>query len=54
MVVTADHGISFQIRHTTGEPITDDNAYEVGLVPLFIKAPYQSQGDRRNHSRPDH
>jgi hypothetical protein len=43
LVVTADHGISFQ----SGEPsraITPKTAYEIGMVPLFIKAPYQDQG----------
>ncbi len=43
VVVTADHGISFQ----SGVPsrgITDENAFEVGMVPLFIKAPHQDRG----------
>jgi len=43
VVVAADHGAAFQ----SGEPrraITDENAYEVGLVPLFIKAPNQKDG----------
>lgn len=43
VVVTADHGISFQL----GEPrrgLSEGNAYEVGLVPLFIKAPHQVGG----------
>ncbi len=43
VVVTADHGISFQ----PGEPsrtINEKNAYELGMVPLFIKAPDQDRG----------
>jgi hypothetical protein len=43
LVVTADHGISF---HSGGpsRAITPETAYEIGMVPLFIKAPHQSQG----------
>jgi hypothetical protein len=44
LVVTADHGASF----LPGQPrraITDANAYEVGLVPLFIKLPGQDQAN---------
>jgi hypothetical protein len=43
LVVTADHGISFR----SGGPsraITPETAYEVGMVPLFIKGPHQVQG----------
>jgi hypothetical protein len=43
VVVTADHGISFQ-PDTPRRAITDANAYDVGLVPLFIKAPHQEEG----------
>jgi Sulfatase len=43
LVVTADHGISFR-TDTPRRDITDGNAYEVGLVPLFIKAPHQDKG----------
>ena len=43
VVVTADHGISFR-PDTPRRDITDGNAYEVGLVPLFIKAPHQDRG----------
>ena len=43
VVVTADHGISFR-PDTPRRDITDENAYEVGLVPLFIKAPHQDEG----------
>jgi hypothetical protein len=43
LVVTADHGISFR-PDTPRRVITEENAYGVGLVPLFIKAPNQAQG----------
>ena len=43
LVVTADHGISFR-PNTPRRVITGENAYEVGLVPLFIKAPHQANG----------
>jgi hypothetical protein len=43
VVVTADHGISFQLD-TPRRAITPDNAYDVGLVPLFIKGPHQKEG----------
>jgi hypothetical protein len=44
IVVTSDHGTSF----LPGEPrraLTNGNAYEVGLVPLFIKEPNQAQAE---------
>lgn len=43
VVVTADHGVSFQPR---GErrPVNGSNAGEVGLVPFFVKAPGQRKG----------
>jgi hypothetical protein len=47
LIVTADHGVSYR----AGVPrraITSDNAYEVGLVPLFIKAPHQTEGLVKN------
>ena len=44
MVVTADHGISFQPGQPR-RPLVAENAYEVGMVPLFIKAPHQDGGN---------
>ena len=44
VVVTADHGVSFQ----PGVPsriVDQANAYDVGMVPLFIKAPHQDRGE---------
>jgi hypothetical protein len=43
VVVTADHGISFQ-PDTSRRAISAENAHDVGLVPLFIKAPNQDEG----------
>ncbi len=43
IVVTADHGISFE-PESSRRPLTDQNGHEVGLVPLFIKAPHQDRG----------
>ena len=43
LVVTADHGVSFR-ADTSRRAIDEENAYEVGMVPLFIKAPNQSSG----------
>jgi hypothetical protein len=43
IVITADHGVSFR---PNGERrrLTDGNLAEVGLVPLFVKAPGQERG----------
>jgi hypothetical protein len=43
IVVTADHGVSFK-PDTPRREVTASNAYEIGLVPLFIKAPHQARG----------
>lgn len=43
LVVTADHGASFR-ADTSRRAIGEENAYEIGIVPLFIKAPHQSFG----------
>ncbi len=43
VVVTADHGVSFR----PGQPrrrVTEQNASDILLVPLFIKLPYQRRG----------
>ncbi len=41
LVVTADHGISFE-PGTYRRSITEENAYQIAAVPLFIKAPGQT------------
>ena len=43
VVVTADHGISFE-PESSRRPLTAQNGHDVGLVPLFIKAPHQDRG----------
>jgi len=43
LVVTSDHGASFR-ADTPRRALVDSNAFEVGMVPLFIKAPHQSSG----------
>jgi hypothetical protein len=49
VVLTADHGISFQpggpIRSLEGQALTPEVAADVPWVPLFIKEPGQTQGD---------
>jgi Sulfatase len=42
VVVTADHGIAFRLGNPRRKP-TVGNLAEVGLVPLFIKAPGQTE-----------
>jgi hypothetical protein len=43
VVITADHGASFRVD-ASRRAMSPENAYEIGLVPLFIKAPHQSKG----------
>ena len=43
VVVAADHGAAFQFE-APRRAATNENAYDVGLVPLFIKAPNQEDG----------
>jgi hypothetical protein len=43
VVVSADHGVSFR-PGVSRRPLTRENSYEVGLVPLFIKGPGQDKG----------
>ena len=43
LVVSADHGMNFQLGELR-RGLTLENAYEVGMVPLFIKGPHQTQG----------
>ena len=43
LVVTSDHGASFR-ADTPRRGLVDINAFEIGMVPLFIKAPHQSSG----------
>jgi hypothetical protein len=42
LVVTADHGVSFQ-RNASRRDVTEANVGEIGGVPLFVKAPGQER-----------
>jgi hypothetical protein len=42
VVVTADHGISFQVGSRDRRQVTEDNVHEVAPVPLFVKRPGQT------------
>lgn len=44
VVVTADHGISFQLGSTDRRQVTEANVHEVAPVPLFVKRPGQVRG----------
>ena len=44
IVVTADHGVSFR-PHDNRRAISKTNFADIMAVPLFVKAPFQSQGE---------
>jgi len=44
VVVTADHGISFQVGSTDRRQVSEANVHEVAPVPLFVKRPGQTRG----------
>lgn len=44
LVVMADHGASYRVGEEQRQ-VTETNRYEIGLVPLFIKAPQQRRGE---------
>jgi Sulfatase len=44
IVVTADHGISFQVGVKSRRLLSDGNVEEIAPVPLFVKAPGQMEG----------
>jgi hypothetical protein len=44
IVVTADHGYSFQVGVHSRRLLSDDNVEEIAPVPLFVKAPGQMEG----------
>jgi hypothetical protein len=44
IVVTADHGYSFQVGVQSRRLLSDDNVEEIAPVPLFVKAPGQMKG----------
>src|SRR5215210_1202151 len=44
LVVTADHGYSFRVGVKSRRLISDRNVEEIAPVPLFVKAPGQTEG----------
>ncbi|MGI8749534.1 MAG: sulfatase-like hydrolase/transferase [Thermoleophilaceae bacterium] len=44
VVVTADHGISFQVGSVDRRQVTEGNVQEVAPIPLFVKRPGQTRG----------
>ena len=44
IVVTADHGYSFQVGVRSRRLLSEDNVEEIAPVPLFVKAPGQTDG----------
>ena len=44
MVITADHGVSFR-PHDRRRLVTKTNFADIMAVPLFVKAPFQQQGE---------
>jgi hypothetical protein len=47
IVVTADHGVAFDVGQRDRRTITRENAEQIASIPLFVKAPGQS-GDTVN------
>jgi hypothetical protein len=45
IVLTADHGIAFELGVSDRRKVTESNFDEVGPVPFFIKAPGQRSGE---------
>jgi hypothetical protein len=45
VIVTADHGYSFQIGVRSRRLVSDRNVEEVAPVPFFVKAPGQMEGE---------
>jgi hypothetical protein len=44
IVVTADHGVAFDVGERDRRTITRKNAEQIGSIPLFVKAPGQAKG----------
>jgi len=44
IVVTADHGVAFNVGERDRRTITRENAEQIASIPLFVKAPGQSDG----------
>jgi hypothetical protein len=44
IVVTADHGVAFNVGERDRRTITRENAEQIGSIPLLVKAPKQREG----------
>jgi len=44
LIVTADHGVSFR-AHQPRRHATDGNLGDIASIPVFVKRPFQAQGD---------
>ena len=53
IVVTADHGVAFDVGRADRRRITRDNAAQIAPVPLFVKAPGAAGGRDRQRLRRD-
>ena len=49
IVITADHGVSFR-PHDNRRSVTKTNFADIMPVPLFVKAPFQPQGEILDHN----
>ena len=49
IVLTSDHGVSFR-PYDNRRAITKTNFVDIMAVPLFVKAPFQQQGDIQDHN----
>jgi hypothetical protein len=45
LVVTADHGYSFEVGVRSRRLVTETNVEEIAPVPFFVKAPGQTEGE---------
>lgn len=45
IVVTADHGYSFEVNVKSRRQVTERNIDEIAPVPFFVKAPGQTEGE---------
>lgn len=45
IVVTADHGYAFEVGVKDRRLVTDSNVEEIAPVPMFVKAPGQTEGE---------
>jgi Sulfatase len=44
LIVTADHGYSFEVNARTRRQVTERNIAQIAPVPFFVKAPGQTEG----------